>query len=141
MLLKKKWKACRGEREAQCVARRALEWVWEAPAPSPGFQLLPLGSMTFSFQERWNLKDGVTDYKQCSYQGLADTEVSDFIRDLPKMLPDQYQKYINWDQTRTAQGTWPTKTVVNMWFRNETHIPMMIGMLDILKKRMQEGAL
>ena len=93
------------------------------------------------FPRKMESKGWVTDYKQCSYQGLADTEVSDFIRDLQKMLPDQYQKYINWDQTRTAQGTWPTKTVVSMWFRNETHIPMMIGMLDIIKKRMQEGAL
>ena len=29
-----------------------------------------------------------TNYKQCRYQGLTDTEVSNFINDLHKMVPD-----------------------------------------------------
>ena len=51
----------------------------------------------------------VTDCKQCSHQGLTDTEVSEFIGDLQKMLPDKYQKNVDLDQTRKEQGTWPTQ--------------------------------
>ena len=50
------------------------------------------------------LKGWVTDNKKCSYQGLTDTEVSNFIRDSQKMVPDQFHKYIDWDHTRTEQG-------------------------------------
>ena len=51
-------KGCRGKVEVPCAVKRALEWVWEAQAPSPGLRLLPPGSMTYSSQERWTLKDG-----------------------------------------------------------------------------------
>ena len=54
------------------------------------------------------------------------------------MVPDQYQKYIDWDQTRT-EGTWPTKTIVSMWFRHETNLPTMVGLLDIIKTELKEG--
>ena len=54
------------------------------------------------------------------------------------MVLDQYQKYIDWEQTRTEQGTWPTKTIVSMWFRNETGLPTMVGMLDIIKKELKK---
>ena len=47
----------------------------------------------------------VTDYKKCSYQGLTDIEISDCIGDLQKMLPDKYQKNVDWDQTSKEQGT------------------------------------
>ena len=122
--------------EAQCAARRALDWVWEAPRPSPGLQLQCLlrGSTTSASQERLILKGWVADCKQCSNQGLTDTEVSAFIRDLQKMLPDQCQKYIDWDQTRIEQETWPAKTIVSMWFRNEAKLPTMVGMLEAVRK-------
>ena len=50
------------------------------------------------------------------------------------MVPDQFHKYIDWDQTRTEQGTWPTKTIVNMWSKNETNMSTMIGMFEIVLK-------
>ena len=53
--------------------------------------------------------------QKCSYQALTDTEVSNF-RDLQRMVPNEFHKHIDWDQTRTEQGTWPTKIMVNMWF-------------------------
>ena len=40
-------------------------------------------------------KGWVTDYKQCCYQELTETEVSNFIKDFHQMAPDQYQKYID----------------------------------------------
>ena len=65
-------------------------------------------------------------------------EVTIFIRDLQKMVPNEFHKYIDWDQTRTEQGTWPTKTLVSLWFKNETNMATMIGLLkfvtDELKK-------
>ena len=54
------------------------------------------------------------------------------------MAPDQYQKYIDWDQTRTEQGTWPTKTIVSMWFRNDTNLPTLVGLLDIIKTELKK---
>ena len=83
---------------------------------------------------KMEFKGWVLDYKKCSYQGLAATEVSNFIRDLQKMMPDQHHKYTDWDQIRTEQGTWPTKSFINMWFKNETKLARMIGLLEIVKK-------
>ena len=37
---------------------------------------------------RMEFKGWVTDYKQCRYQGLTDTEVLNFINDLHNMVPD-----------------------------------------------------
>ena len=54
----------------------------------------------------------VTDYKQCNFQVLTANEVTIFIKDLQKMVPNEFHKYIDWDQTRTEQGTCPTKTLV-----------------------------
>ena len=69
---------------------------------------------------------------------LTDFEVSDFMRVLQRMMSDQYQKYIDWDHSSTEQGTWLTKTFVSMWFRNETFLPTMVGMLDIVKKEFKK---
>ena len=54
---------------------------------------------------KMEFKGWVTDFKQCSHQGLTGSEVANFIKDLHRMVPDQNQKYIDWDQTRTEQGT------------------------------------
>ena len=81
----------------------------------------------------------VTDNKKCSYQGLTDTKVSNFIRDLRKMVPDQFHKYTGWDHTRTEQGTWPSKTFVNMQFKNETNLATIIGLPEIVKEEIKKG--
>ena len=80
----------------------------------------------------------VTDYKKCSHLGLTDAEVSNFIRDLQRMMPDPFHKHIDWDHTRTEQGTWPTKTFVNMWFKNETNLATMTGLLEIVKEELKK---
>ena len=85
---------------------------------------------------KMEFKGWVKINKQCSHQGLTGSEVTNFIKDLHRMVHDQ--KYIDWDQTRTAQGTWPTKTIVSMWFRNETNLPTMVGMLDIIKNELKK---
>ena len=61
-------------------------------------------------------------------------EVTTFIKDLHKMVAIQFHKYIDLDQTRTEQGTWMTKTLVSMWFKNETNMATMIEMLEIVKE-------
>ena len=52
--------------------------------------------------------------------------------DLQQMVPNEFQQYIDWNQTNTEQGNWPTKTTVNMWFKNETNLATMIE--DELKR-------
>ena len=54
------------------------------------------------------------------------------------MVPDQYQKYIECDQTKTEHGTWPTNTIVSVWFRNETNLPTMAGLLDVIKAKLRK---
>ena len=76
----------------------------------------------------------VTDYKKCSFQGLTANEVTNVIRKIQKVVPNVFHKYIDWDQTRTEQGIWPTKTFVNMSFKNETNMATMNGMLEMVKK-------
>ena len=82
-------------------------------------------------------KGWVTDYKKCSYQGLTATEVPHFIRDLQEMVPDQFYKYTDWDKTRTEQGSWPTKTFINMW-SNETNLATMVGLLEFVKEEIKK---
>ena len=41
----------------------------------------------------------VTDYTQCSYQGLTEIEVSNVIQDVHRMVPDPQKS--DWDQTKT----------------------------------------
>ena len=45
-------------------------------------------------------------------QGLTDKELSSLINDLHQMVPEALKKYIDREQTRTEQGTWPTKIMV-----------------------------
>ena len=68
---------------------------------------------------------------RCSFQGLTVNEFMNFIGDLQKMVPSEFQQYIDWDQTRTEQGNWSTKTIVNLWFRNERNLATMIGLLKV----------
>ena len=48
------------------------------------------------------------------------------------MVPNEFHQYIDWNQTRTEQGKWPTKTIVNMWFKNEINLGTMTGLLKIV---------
>ena len=87
---------------------------------------------------KMEFKGCFTDYEQCSLQGLTESEVTNFIKDLHKMVPDRYQKYLDWDQIRTEQGTWPTKVIVSMRFKNETNSLTMVGMLDTIKQQLKK---
>ena len=92
-------------------------------------------------QRTMEFKGWVTDYKQFLYQGLTETEVSNFIQDLHQMVPDPHKKYVDWEQTKTEQGTWPTKTMVNMWFSNEANLPTRVGLLDIIRTELKKEPL
>ena len=70
---------------------------------------------------------------------FTETEVSNFIKDLHRMVPGPCKKYVDWEQTKTEQGTRPTKTMVNMWFSNETKLPTMVGLLDIIKEELKRS--
>ena len=62
---------------------------------------------------RMEFKGWVTDNKQCRYQGLTDTEVSNLINDKHQMAPDELKQCTDWEQTRTEQGTWPTQITIS----------------------------
>ena len=90
-------------------------------------------------EKMMEFKGRVADYTRSSFQGITLDEVVLFIVNLQKMVPNEFHQYIDWNQTRTEQGNWPTKTIVNMCFKNETHLATMMGLLkvdqDELKKR------
>ena len=90
------------------------------------------------FQERWNLKAGVTDYKRCSSEGLTADEVTHVIGDLQLLVAKEVHQYIDWNETRTEQGNWPTKTIVNMWFKNDTNLATTTGLLKIVKDELKQ---
>ena len=80
----------------------------------------------------------VTDYTRSSFQGNTLNEVILFTVDLQKMVPNEFHHYIDWNQTRTKQGTWQTKTIVNMWFKNETILATMIGLLKVVEDELKK---
>ena len=40
-------------------------------------------------------------------------EVAAFLVDLKHMIPLSAQGFVDWEQTRTEQGNWPTNTMVS----------------------------
>ena len=75
----------------------------------------------------------VTVYERCSLEGLTNNNVTNVTSDLQKMVPDEFRKHIDWDETETEQSNWPTKAFVNMLFQNETVVATITGMLEIVE--------
>ena len=65
-----------------------------------------------SSRERWNSKGGSQ-----TAQEVAAKEVACFVVDLKQMIPLNAQQFVDWDQTRTEQESWPTETMVSLWFK------------------------
>ena len=84
--------------DASTAVGKGPSGTFTRPPPGIGNRL-----NDFFMPRKMEFKGWVTDYKQCCCQGLTDTEVANFITDLQKMLPDQYQKKIDWDQIRKKQ--------------------------------------
>ena len=76
----------------------------------------------------------VTNNKQSSYQGSRTPRLRVLSETYIGCCQTNQKKYIDWDQTRTEQGSWPTKLIVSMWLKNETNLPTMAGILDTIKK-------
>ena len=86
-----------------------LEKDQTAPSQNHGQELV-LDSTTTFCQERWNSKKGwVRNNQPCSIQGFVGAEKSNFIKDMHQMVLDKFKNNVNWEQTTTEQGTWPTK--------------------------------
>ena len=82
----------------------------------------------------------VTDYYESSFQGITDDEVTKPLSALERMVPQQAQKWIEWDQTKKEQGTWPRKIMVSTWFKHETNLVTMIDLLKIMKEELEKTA-
>ena len=100
-------------------------------SPDLWLRALPIGLRTSSSQERWNSKDGsqtttnavTKDSRRPRCRASSTTCTR-------KMVLDSYTNFVDWEQTKTEQGTWPTKVKVNMWFSSETNLPTMLGLLE-----------
>ena len=91
------------------------------------------------FMPRMEFKGWITDYTRSGLRGVTIDEVMVMIVDLEKMMPSQFIQFFEWDQSRKEQGNWPTKTIVNMWFKNETNMATMIGLPKIVKEEMKKA--
>ena len=114
---------------------------------------MELGSGTFAqpppLTSRWNetfisrkmeFKGWVPDYFKGSPQGITDDEVAKLLSDLERMVPQQTQKWIDWDQTKKEQGTWSRTIMVSMWIKHETNLVTMIDLLKITKQELDKAA-
>ena len=82
----------------------------------------------------------VTDYSKRSFQGITDDGITKFPNDIERMVLQQAQMWIARDQTKKEQGTWLTKTMVSMWFKNETNLMTLIDLLKIVKEELENAA-
>ena len=55
-------------------------------------------------------------------------------------MPQQAQKWIDWDQTRKEQRSSLTKMMVSVWFKKETNPVMKIDLLEIMKEERGKAA-
>ena len=62
------------------------------------------------------------------------------MKDLERIVPQQAHKWIDWDQTAKEQGAWPTKTMVSMWFKNETNSATTTELLKRIEEELQKTA-
>ena len=71
------------------------------------------------------------EFKGC---GVTNEGVVVMIVELEKIIPGQFH---NWDQSRKEHGKRPTKKIVNMWFKNETNLATMIGLLNVVEEALK----
>ena len=85
-------------------------------------------------------KGWITDFTESSLQGITDEQIIKFLDDLAKMVPQQGQKWIDWDQSRKEQGTWPTWIMVCLWFKPDVDLVTMIDLLKMVKEELEKAA-
>ena len=87
--------------------------------------------------QRMEFKGWVTDHKQCGYQGLTDTEVSNLINDLDKMVPDAQKYRLGSNQERPRNVA--NQIVVSLWLSKEGNLLTRIGLLDVMREELKKG--
>ena len=65
-------------------------------------------------------------------------EVAAFLVDLRQMVPLNAQRFVDWEQTRTEQGSWPIKTMVRLRFKNDTNLATMIELRRVAKDELKK---
>ena len=97
-------------------------------------------------RSRWNdtfiprkkeFKVWVAGYSQISFQGITDEEITKFLNDLERMVPQQGQTWIDWDRTRkrnkeAGQG--------KSWRACEMSLIIMICLLKTMKEELDKAA-
>ena len=126
-----------GRRQRRQWAGRQL---FDGPGASGTFARPPAPASRYNdvfVPRKMEFKGWVTDYTRSSFQGITLDEVMRLIVDLQKMVPNEFHQYIDWNQTRTEQGQ--TKTIVNMWSKNEANLETMIGLLKVVTDELKTG--
>ena len=118
--------------EVPSAVKQVLVWVLVLLAPLRMRGIASRDNEVF-IPRKMEFEGWFTDYTRSSFQRITNEEVMVMIVDLEKMLPSQFHQYIDWDHSRKEPGNWTTKTIVNMWFNNETTLATMIGLLKVVK--------
>ena len=62
-----------------------------------------------SIAAEMEFKGRITDYTRSSFQGITMDEVAAFVVDLKRMTSLNAPRFVDWEQTKTEQGKWPTQ--------------------------------
>ena len=71
--------------------------------------------------------------------GITDMEITTFLDNHKKMVPQHAPKWFDWDQTRKEQGTLSRTIMVSMWFKHETCLIVMIDFLKMIKEELDNA--
>ena len=53
-------------------------------------------------------------------------------------VTDYSQRFVDWEQTRAEQGSWPTKKRVSWWFKSDTNLATMIELPRVVKDELNK---
>ena len=99
----------------------------------------PLGSTIYFCHDEWSSKVGsrTTNNEVTKDSRRQKCRISSMT--CTRWYSTHSKKYVDWEQTRTKQGTWPATFLVSVWFCNDANLPTRIGLLDVIRAELKNG--
>ena len=85
--------------EASTAVGKGASGTFARPPPGIAARL-----NDFFVPRKMEFKGWVTGYKRCGLEGLTNDEVTNFISDLQKKVPNEFHEHVDWDQQRQNKG-------------------------------------
>ena len=58
-------------------------------------------------------------------QEILDDQLRTILEDLERLMPLEVKKWMDWDQTKDNEGSWPKTNMVSLWFKHDTGFMLM----------------